>query len=964
MNRLAASCSLAIVGFACVLVNPASAQPGAAAWLGTSPLDSTAYDLAENWLDLGTGGAPKLPPDATSAVFFGQQAAQAPRDPLGNIVVSLRSDDLGAQSMSVQVLPFRFIGGGTLQVGLLAVPEKGILSVQEGGVLSIDAATLDVRDSVIVSGGTRNPSGIEVLAGGSLFAGDAISLSNAPESFLRLIGGTVRAARIDTGFDSSQFQWTGGQLSFDEFRGDLNNPSGELSPGAGAALAMITGSYSQSPDARLDLQIGGTTLGQNYDHLDISGALNAGGTLAVSFLDDFTPSAGNEFDLLDFASLSGVFENVILPGLPSGLEWDVASLHSQGIIRVIQPGVPVSPAMWSGGAADGDYFNPANWANGIVPVNAENASFGVSIPGGAVVSLSGDQAVDVTGFVLSAGGTFNVSADAALEVLDNASISGAVSVVGQGASFSTGDGAADLVGAPRLTVSQGGLLQVGAPRYGITADPGTSVLLAATDPGSMLDLSSLQELSVDIGTNSSFFVSASDGADINLAGLESISGAPGGLGRLILRADSGGGLHFTDLEVSGRANVEAAGSLATIDVDGSLDLHAASRLSLTGGAALQIEGDLLYDIATASDFNTSGGVIHFQGDGMQMLEVGGQDLGQIAEGGPTSGNFGAGRILVGQEGTPTTLVLMDAANNGGDDAAEALYLFGVGGASGLEILDGSTLRMSGLNVHSNSVASEGQIVLDGMLTATGTVLNNGTLSGNGMVAGEMFLNNGILSPGNSSGEIDIDGDVESGGESVMQIEIGGPTPATQHDKIKISKTMILDGGLEVTLIDGGMGVFEPNKGDEFEILTANGGISGTFTSLSLPPLPAALGWQLFYEPTAISLGVLPRLEGDCDADGDVDRDDLEIWQSGVGMLVGASQTDGDSDGDGDVDGADLRSLLLNFGASPSDVLPGSPSAVPEPNALVLASACFALAAIRIAGKCGSVARPESSNGVV
>jgi hypothetical protein len=169
----------------------------------------------------------------------------------------------------------------------------------------------------------------------------------------------------------------------------------------------------------------------------------------------------------------------------------------------------------------------------------------------------------------------------------------------------------------------------------------------------------------------------------------------------------------------------------------------------------------------------------------------------------------------------------------------------------------------------------------------------------------------------------------------MQIEIGGPMPATQHDRIRITKTMMLDGALEVTLIDGGMGVFEPNNGDEFEILSANGGISGTFTSVSLPPLPAALGWQLFYEPTAITLGVLPRLGGDFDADGDVDRQDLVIWQNGMGMLAGASQTNGDNDGDGDVDGDDLRGLLLNFGLTSSAALTTSPGAVPEPNAAAI-----------------------------
>jgi hypothetical protein len=921
------------------LVRPAAAQPDAAAWIGISPLDPTAYELADNWIDLATGRVPPVPPDATSAVFFGPEAGQAPRDPQGNVVVSLDQDDLGARSMSVQALPFRFNGGGALTIGQLADPNLGTLMVHEAGFLTIEQATIDVRDSVMVTGGpqspTSRPTGIAVLSDGALAVGDTIQLSNTPSSLFQLLGGTVRATRIDTGFDSAQFEWNGGQLSFDEFNGDLNNPSGALAPGVETVLATIDGSYSQQTNARLSMQIGGTTLGQDYDHLDVSGAFNAGGTLAVSLFKDFIPSAGNEFDLLNFGSLRGVFENVILPGLPSGLEWDLADLHTQGILRVIQPGVPIRPAMWNGGAADGDYFNPANWANGIVPVNSENASFGVSIPGGATVSVAGVGSVNVSGFVLATGGTFNVSGGATFEVLETAAISGALSVAGPGSNFMTGDAPATLIGAPQLTVSAGGLLQVNASRYGVAVDPGTRVLLSASDPGSLLDLSSMQELAVEVGTNSSFFVSATDGGDIDLSGLTAISGVPSGLGRLILRADSGGGLHFGDLEVSGRANLEAAGATATIDVAGTLDLHAASRLSLMGGATMRVDGDLAYDIAIAADFNTSGGVMHFMGAGLQMLEVGGQDLGAIGDGGPTTGNFGLGRLLVGQPGMPTTLVLTDAANNGGDNAAEGLYLYGLGGAPGLEILEGSMFMMNGLNVHAQNVTTDGQIVLDGNLTATGMLTNSGIVSGNGTVTG-MVMNNGILSPGSSAGEINIDGDVESGGGSVMQIEIGGPAPVSQHDRVSVSKTMLLDGALEVTFIDGGMGIFEPNKGDEFEILSANGGVSGTFSSVSLPPLPAALGWQLLYDPTAVSLAVLPRLGGDFDADGDVDRQDLAIWQNDSGMLAGASQTNGDSDGDGDVDGNDLRNLLLNFGVSSAAALSTSPAAVPEPGAIMLA----------------------------
>ncbi|MBN1852797.1 MAG: lamin tail domain-containing protein [Pirellulales bacterium] len=62
------------------------------------------------------------------------------------------------------------------------------------------------------------------------------------------------------------------------------------------------------------------------------------------------------------------------------------------------------------------------------------------------------------------------------------------------------------------------------------------------------------------------------------------------------------------------------------------------------------------------------------------------------------------------------------------------------------------------------------------------------------------------------------------------------------------------------------------------------------------------------------------VSGDYDLDHDVDRDDLNRWQAGFGLLRGANITDGDSDADGDVDGTDFLAWQCHFG---SDVTAGS-----------------------------------------
>jgi hypothetical protein len=73
--------------------------------------------------------------------------------------------------------------------------------------------------------------------------------------------------------------------------------------------------------------------------------------------------------------------------------------------------------------------------------------------------------------------------------------------------------------------------------------------------------------------------------------------------------------------------------------------------------------------------------------------------------------------------------------------------------------------------------------------------------------------------------------------------------------------------------------------------------------------------------------VVPR-PGDFDGDGDVDGDDLDIWEAAYGLADAA-----DANGDGDSDGDDFLIWQRNAGAG---VLAAT-TAVPEPGAAMLAS---------------------------
>lgn len=84
---------------------------------------------------------------------------------------------------------------------------------------------------------------------------------------------------------------------------------------------------------------------------------------------------------------------------------------------------------------------------------------------------------------------------------------------------------------------------------------------------------------------------------------------------------------------------------------------------------------------------------------------------------------------------------------------------------------------------------------------------------------------------------------------------------------------------------------------------------------------------------------------DFSIDGQVDDDDLALWQSGFGTSPNASHVEGDADGDHDVDGADFLTWQREFLATPASA--SLSNVVPEPgDAALLATFVLCIATRR------------------
>jgi T5SS/PEP-CTERM-associated repeat protein len=146
-------------------------------------------------------------------------------------------------------------------------------------------------------------------------------------------GGSLSAnARLSLGFGKLAGNGT--------VSGSISNSSGTVAPSSltsSFGTLNISGIYTQTTNGKLQIELGGTTAGTNYDRLHVSAGVTLGGTLEVT-LSSFTPAQNNVFDILDFSTRTGTFATVTLPTLPGSLEWDTSKLYTDGTIRVVLPG--------------------------------------------------------------------------------------------------------------------------------------------------------------------------------------------------------------------------------------------------------------------------------------------------------------------------------------------------------------------------------------------------------------------------------------------------------------------------------------------------------------------------------------------------------------------------------------------------------------------------------------------------
>ena len=240
----------------------------------------------------------------------------------------------------------------------------------------------------------------------------------------------------------------------------------------------------------------------------------------------------------------------------------------------------------------------------------------------------------------------------------------------------------------------------------------------------------------------------------------------------------------------------------------------------------------------------------------------------------------------------------------------------------------SFVHVLSLNGNTLTKTGDGTLSINSTLnTGGGSVVGlGGTITGGGAVGGNLTNTSATIAPGNSPGTLTVTGDFSQAAGGTLAIELAG-TASGEFDVLAVTGFAALGGALDITEL------YTPGGADSWTILTAVGGITGSFDTITAGYQVALAGGDT--ELVLSLAGAL--LPGDANGDGCVDDLDLTAlavhWQQSTNLWE-----DGDFDGNGIVNDLDLTALAVNWqqgcggGGSFADAL--AAANVPEPVTLL------------------------------
>lgn len=457
-------------------------------------------------------------------------------------------------------------------------------------------------------------------------------------------------------------------------------------------------------------------------------------------------------------------------------------------------------SIWTG-AIDDNWFNAGNWAPAVLPTGptwVNSITPGPVIDGGPAVSLTGltviaRDAGTTGGLVVRNGGS--LATESARIAFSPGSI-GTVMIDAGGWNVDTSLVVASAASGT-LTIVNGGTVTTGT--YLTIADQEIASGLVTVDgPGSVLAVGQALEV--------------------------------GWAGKGTLDIRNGG------VVTSGAGRIASGeGSSGVVTIDG-----AGSRWTSSGTVEIGNFGNGIVTVRNGGSISAAGGIaIAMDAQATSALNIGAAAGDAAAAPGTVAAatiQFGAGDGRVVFNHTSAGYAFAPAMS--GDGRIDQI--------AGTTILTGDSAAFTG-----PTRVSGGQLIVNGSLAGSTVTVFGGVLGGTGTLGNVGIHPGGTVAPGFASiGTLTAANFGQAPG-SIYQVELASNGTG---DRINVTGVAELVNGsaLQVVKADGGPYVL----GTRYTVLTANGGIQGTYTLTGDTQITTFLGFVTAYDPNNVYLDVL------------------------------------------------------------------------------------------------------------
>ncbi|MGV8998402.1 MAG: autotransporter outer membrane beta-barrel domain-containing protein [Parvibaculaceae bacterium] len=507
---------------------------------------------------------------------------------------------------------------------------------------------------------------------------------------------------------------------------------------------------------------------------------------------------------------------------------------------------PVYASGWSG--TTGDWFDPANWGGGV-PTSGNTAT----IDNGGTAQIGAAGAVSSQG---SIGG--------------GASTSGTVEVSGTGSSWTVSNGLdVGFQGDGTLSISDGGTVSNTNTTLGgllgsigsVTVDGDGSVwtntyFTVGNIGDATLDITNGGEVhstsvSIAFGTGSGDVTV--DGTGSTLSMLYALYVGYDGAGTLAI--SDGGTVSsqgaYVGFDAGSESSVTVDGEGSVLAVDGALTVgyEGEGTLDITGGGAVSGYGIYAGQNATGSGSITVDGVgssltssiavyVAYDGHGELTVANSGTVVANEIQIAVTSGSTGTVNIGAAASDAAVAAGVLDVASISFGAGTGALIFnhtdtdyeldANISGSGAMRQIGSGSTTLSGDSSGFTGTTSveDGELIVDGSLGGTLSV-GDARLAGSGTVGSVTLGNGSVIAPGHSGvGTLNVAGDLTFDAGSTYEVEVD-PAHGT-NDLIHVTGTAYLNNAsVEHVGVNGPYPWYMTQT-----ILTADGGINGTFGSVT------------------------------------------------------------------------------------------------------------------------------------